>query len=193
PLAPVRRPRGGRLPAECRRYRAFHKSPAAERCDRPLKSAETHSSRSSGECARRSLVNAPPFPRSAAVRIHVPAVVQGKIPRTHRFCPALRRAEDHASNDIGPQPPWRAFVYPFSLGGFVTTAPCLLRTSDKTFAISTAARAASVPRLILFSRQRARAWFSLSKLSTALITGTPCSMAQLCIASVTERLRFCAC
>src|SRR5215475_1708967 len=33
----------------------------------------------------------------------------------------------------------------------------LLRTSDKTFAISTAARAASVPRLILFSRQRARA------------------------------------
>src|SRR6059058_5502838 len=43
---------------------------------------------------------------------------------------------------------------------------CLLRTSAKTFAISTAARAAWVPRLILFSRQRARACFSSSKLST---------------------------
>src|SRR6476660_3135117 len=80
----------------------------------------------------------------------------------------------------------------YPLGGLETAAPCWLRTSDKTFAISTAARAASVPRLIVFSRQRARAWFSLSKLSTALITGTPCSIAMRCRASVTERLRFCA-
>src|SRR4029077_16317693 len=113
-------------------------------------------------------------------------------PRTHRSCPALRRAGDRAKNDIEPQLLWRAVVYPLSLGDLETAAPCLLRTSDKTFAISTAARAASVPRLILFSRQRARAWLSLSKLSTALITGIPCSMAMRCRASVTERLRFCA-
>src|SRR4029453_961952 len=64
--------------------------------------------------------------------------------------------------------------HPF--GGPETAAPCLLRISDKTLAISTAARPASVPRLILFSRQRACAWFSFSKLSTALITAPPCHL-----------------
>src|SRR5439155_19351576 len=47
------------------------------------------------------------------------------------------------------------------------------RSFDITSAIFTAARAASVPRLILCSRQRSRASVSLSKLRTALITGTP--------------------
>src|SRR6266567_1124267 len=40
------------------------------------------------------------------------------------------------------------------------------RRSDMTLAICTAARAASVPRLILFSKQRSRAGSSLSKLRT---------------------------
>ena len=40
-----------------------------------------------------------------------------------------------------------------------------------TLAISTAARAASVPRLIFDPRQRSRACSSVSKLRTALITG----------------------
>src|ERR1700692_2193857 len=47
------------------------------------------------------------------------------------------------------------------------------RSSDMTPAISTAARAASVPRLILSSRQRSRACSSLSRQSTVLMTGTP--------------------
>ena len=47
------------------------------------------------------------------------------------------------------------------------------RSSDMTLAISTAARAASVPRLILSCRQRSRAWSSLSRQSTVLMTGTP--------------------
>ena len=49
----------------------------------------------------------------------------------------------------------------------------LSRNFDKTLAISTAARAASVPRLILFSRHRSWACDSLSRLRTALTTGTP--------------------
>src|SRR5438270_7564478 len=49
----------------------------------------------------------------------------------------------------------------------------LLRNFDMTLLISTAARAASVPRLISFSRQRSRACDSLSKLRTTLMTGTP--------------------
>src|SRR3954469_16260749 len=80
----------------------------------------------------------------------------------------------------------------YNLGDLEIAARCLLRTSAKTFAISTAARAAWVPRLILFSRQRARACFSSSKLSTTLITGTPCSIAMRCKPSVTQRLRFSA-
>jgi hypothetical protein len=42
----------------------------------------------------------------------------------------------------------------------------------------TAARAASVPRLISEPRQRSCACASVSKLKTALITGTPCSTAM---------------
>src|SRR5436309_14695182 len=49
----------------------------------------------------------------------------------------------------------------------------LFRSFDITLAMSTAARAASVPRLISSSRQRARAWDSLSKLRTTLMTGMP--------------------
>src|SRR5438128_10422784 len=47
----------------------------------------------------------------------------------------------------------------------------LRRRSARTFAISTAARAAPVPRSIWFSRQRARACPSLPKLSTTLMIG----------------------
>src|SRR4029077_14142241 len=47
------------------------------------------------------------------------------------------------------------------------------RSSDMTLAISTAAHAAWVPRLILSSRQRSRAWVSLSRHRTVLMTGTP--------------------
>src|SRR5437868_15023954 len=47
----------------------------------------------------------------------------------------------------------------------------LFRNFDITLVISIAARAASVPRLISSSRQRARAWLSLSKLRTTLMTG----------------------
>ena len=56
-------------------------------------------------------------------------------------------------------------------------------------AIATAARAASIPRLIRFSRQRSRACSSFSTLSTALITGTPYSIAICWSAFVTEWLR----
>src|SRR5207253_10239677 len=48
-----------------------------------------------------------------------------------------------------------------------------VRRSDITLAISIAARAASVPRLIFSSRQRSRASSSLAKVCTQLITGTP--------------------
>src|SRR5450755_2759524 len=68
----------------------------------------------------------------------------------------------------------------------------LARKSAITFVISRAARAASVPRLILSSRQRSRASPSLLRLSTTLITGTAQSTAMRCNASVTERLRFSA-
>ena len=47
------------------------------------------------------------------------------------------------------------------------------RSPDMTLAISTADHAAWVPRLILSSRQRSRAWVSLSRQSTVLMTGTP--------------------
>src|SRR5690242_3398916 len=68
----------------------------------------------------------------------------------------------------------------------------LLRSFDMTLVISTAARAASVPRLISSSRQRARAWLSLSKLRTTLMTGTVWVTAMRCSASVTDWLRFLA-
>src|SRR5207244_13503569 len=47
----------------------------------------------------------------------------------------------------------------------------LLRSSDMTLVTCTAARAASVPRLIPLSMQRSRDWLSLSNLSTPFITG----------------------
>src|SRR5215831_592120 len=68
----------------------------------------------------------------------------------------------------------------------------LLRNFDMTLQMSMAARAASVPRLIWFSKHRARACSSASKLRTTLITGIPCVTAIRWRASVTERLRFSA-
>src|SRR2546421_4551160 len=68
----------------------------------------------------------------------------------------------------------------------------LRRKPRMTSAIWTAARAASAPRLIFDPRQRSRACASVSMLRTALMTGTPCSSAICCSASVTERARFCA-
>src|SRR5581483_2965660 len=65
----------------------------------------------------------------------------------------------------------------------------LSRSSAMTLEISTAARAASVPRLILSSRQRSRASFTWFPLKTAWMIGTPCSSAMRCNASVTERAR----
>src|SRR5207247_9818619 len=61
-----------------------------------------------------------------------------------------------------------------------------VRRSEITLAISIAARAASVPRLILSSRQRSRASSSLVKVWTQLITGMPYSSAIRWSASVTE-------
>src|SRR5207247_10556684 len=62
-------------------------------------------------------------------------------------------------------------------GRFARSSPCahiayLLRNFAITFEISTAARAASVPRLISFSRHRSRAWVSSSTLRTTLMIGT---------------------
>src|SRR6516162_2573789 len=65
---------------------------------------------------------------------------------------ALQIAPEMILNRSFPGAP--SFTH-YPLGGLETAAPCLVRTSDNTLAISTAARAASVPRLILFPRQRA--------------------------------------
>src|SRR5580704_8557333 len=98
-----------------------------------------------------------------------------------------------------------------SLGSFVKIAPKMIlngrlprfasfshdrnyerRNSEIVSVIATAARAASVPRLILSPKQRSRACASLFRLRTALMIGTPVSIAMRCNASVTERARLAA-
>src|SRR5207249_7480470 len=114
-----------------------------------------------------------------AGQIRARRVSSDEVRTSRPFVRDPRRAEERARGDIGWQLPARVAVCPYHL---------FVRNFEITFAISTAARGASVPRLISSSRQRARAWFSSSKLRTALITGTPWLMAIRWSASVTDRL-----
>src|SRR6266487_3193432 len=115
------------------------------------------------------------------------AFVDFREMRDHSFDERLRKVA-HARGGRAEFPEIPDFLRPFAVlkitpemildGRFSRFSPLSHKTYssrsfDMTRAIPTAARAASVPRLILFSRQRSRACVSFSKLSTTLMTGTP--------------------